>query len=272
MDLHTVDELVQPRTDAALPFPRPGDAAVAGGTWLFSEPQPGVRRLVDLAGLGWDELRTTPRGLRVGATCTVAALAAAELPWHGATGLARFCAAALASSFKIQAAATVGGNLCLALPAGSFTAWAAALDGVCVVRTLAGGERRVPASGFVVGDRQTVLKAGELLRAVELPAASLARRVASRRVSLARLGRSGALLVGTSGDDWRLTVTASTKRPVVVRFPAPPGPDALRAALHRAIPDALLHDDVHGRPDWRRHMTATLAEEIRAELAGEPGV
>ena len=270
MDLHTVDALVQPRTEAGLPTPQPGDAPLAGGTWLFSEPQPGVQRLVDLAGLGWDELRVTPEGLRVGATCTVAALAGAALPWEGAARLARFCADALASSSKIQATATVGGNLCLALPAGSFTAWAAALDGVCIVRAHAGGERRVPAAGFVVGDRRTVLAPGELLRAVELPASALARGVAFRRASLAPLGRSGALVVGAAGDEWSLTVTAATIRPVVVRFPGPPGPGTLRAALHDAIPDALLHDDVHGRPDWRRHMTLMLAEEIRAELEDGP--
>ena len=32
--------------------------------------------------------------------------------------------------------------------------------------------------------------------------------------------------------------------------------------------DDLYHDDVHGKPDWRKHMTLRLAEEIRTELAG----
>ena len=35
---------------------RPGDAWLAGGTWLFSEPQPDVRRLLDLAAFGWTPL------------------------------------------------------------------------------------------------------------------------------------------------------------------------------------------------------------------------
>jgi hypothetical protein len=34
------------------------------------------------------------------------------------------------------------------------------------------------------------------------------------------------------------------------------------------IPDDLYHDDVHGKPAWRKHMTLRLAEEIRAELQG----
>ena len=34
----------------------------------------------------------------------------------------------------------------------------------------------------------------------------------------------------------------------------------------REITDDLYHDDVHGKPFWRKHMTLRLAEEIRAEL------
>ena len=267
MDLHSIDSLSHPLTPSDLPPWQPGDAPLAGGTWLFSEPQPGTRRLVDLLGLGWDELTASDAGLRIGATCTVARLAGAPLPWAGAARLARFCADALASSFKVQAAATVGGNLCLALPAGSFIAFAAALDGTCCIRRADGGERRVAAARFVVGDRRTVLLTGELLQHLALPAAALSRRVAFRRASLAPMGRSGALLIGTQERDWSLTVTAATVRPVLVRFPSAPSAAALAQALQDAIPDALLHDDVHGRPDWRRHMTGLLAEEIRAELA-----
>jgi hypothetical protein len=43
---------------------------------------------------------------------------------------------------------------------------------------------------------------------------------------------------------------------------------ALRESILRRIPDELYHDDLHGKPDWRKAMTSRLAEEIRAELAG----
>jgi hypothetical protein len=42
----------------------------------------------------------------------------------------------------------------------------------------------------------------------------------------------------------------------------------LREAILHHIPDSLYHDDVHGKPAWRKHMTLRLAEEIRAELQG----
>jgi hypothetical protein len=37
--------------------------------------------------------------------------------------------------------------------------------------------------------------------------------------------------------------------------------------LRDAIPEALYDDDLHGAPDWRRHMTFRLAGQIRQELS-----
>jgi len=44
----------------------------------------------------------------------------------------------------------------------------------------------------------------------------------------------------------------------------------LQDAILRGIPDGLYHDDVHGMPAWRKHMTLRLAEQIRGELQGAP--
>jgi hypothetical protein len=75
---------------------------------------------------------------------------------------------------------------------------------------------------------QTVLAPGELLRSIHLPAEALSARVAFRRLSLSNLGRSGVLLIGRLDPVFGLviTVTASTKRPVQLRFPADQVPDA----------------------------------------------
>jgi hypothetical protein len=148
----------------------PDTAVLAGGTWLYSDPQVHLRELVDLTGLGWPALTATDDGLEIAATCTLAELVAYGIP------LFRQCAQALVGSFKIWNVATVGGNICLALPAGPMTSLCAALDGVAVVRPPDGGERRVPVAEFVVGDRRTVLAPGEVLRAVHLPAAALRAR------------------------------------------------------------------------------------------------
>lgn len=270
MDLNGVTELCRPRTRGELPAWRPGDALLAGGTWLFSEPQRDATRLVDLAALGWPAADLTPDGLRLAATCTLRALERLDLPPAcAAAPLLRQCCRALAGSFKVASAATVGGNLCLALPAAPMAPLVAALDGECLVWMPGGGERTIPAAEFVLGDRRTALRPGEVLRRIDLPMVALRRRVAFRRASLTLHGRSAALLAGTldPGGGFALTVAASVAAPVVLRFPLLPGADALAARIGDAIPDAAWRRDEHGGPDWRRHMTLLLAEEMRRELA-----
>jgi CO/xanthine dehydrogenase FAD-binding subunit len=212
----------------------------------------------------------TAEGLQLAATCTIAALDRLELPaGFTAAPLIGQCCRALLGSFKVWNAATVGGNLCLALPAGPMIALAVALDGLCLIWTPGGGERRLAVRDLVRGPQETTLAPGEILRRIDLPAAALARRTAFRRISLSPNGRSGALVIGTRdpAGTFALTVTASTRRPVRIDLAAVPAASALAAALDAAIPDGLWYDDVHGAPDWRRHVTGLLSEEVRAELA-----
>ena len=264
LDLHFVETIVRPGSRAALPTAATGDAFLAGGTWLFSEPQPKLRRLIDLASLGWPALRETAAGdLEIAATCRLATLADTPHP------LFRPCVAALWGSFKIHNAATVGGNLCLALPAGPMAALLTALDGTCLVWSPDGGEHRLAARDFVTGPRRHALRPGELLRAITLPRGALSRASALRQTSLTRFGRSAALLIGTSdASGFSLTVTASVRSPLRLDFAAMPSEAALAGALSRRLTEALLHDDVHGAAAWKRAMTLRLAEEIRETLAG----
>lgn len=272
MDPTSVTAVLRPRVRAELPTAAAGDAWLGGGTWMFSEPQPEVRRLVDLTSLCWAPLRADSDGLSIAATCTVVQLYGFEPPagWRAASLIADCCRSFLAS-FKIWNVATIGGNVCLALPAAPMVALCAALDGTCVVWTPDGGERRVPVVDFVRGPRQTVLEPGELLRAVELPAAALRRHAVFRRAALTPLGRSGALLIGTreANGAFVLTVTAATQRPLQLAFPHVPSRGDLAQRLAADIPRGLYHDDTHGRSDWRRRMAEELAEEIREELEEE---
>ena len=271
MDLNTIGTVLLPRDRADFAAWQPGDAWLAGGTWLFSEPQPELRRLVDLAGLGWTPVELSDQGLGLAATCTIADLDRVEFPaaWIAAP-LVKECCRALLGSFKIWNLATVGGNICMALPAGPMIALATALEGTCVIWTPDGGERRLPVTEMVLGPQQTGLAPGEVLRRIEMPAAALRRRTAFRRISLSPNGRSGALLIGTldPGGGFALTVTASVRRPLRLAFAATPSAADLREALGSAIPEDLYYDDVHGAPDWRRHMTCMLAEEIRRDSDG----
>ncbi|MGU3464468.1 FAD binding domain-containing protein [Methylobacterium sp. C33D] len=275
MDLNTIETVVRPRSRTELPTWADGDACLGGGTWLFSEPQVGMRRLVDLAALGWVPHAVDAEGLTLAATCTIARLDRLELPPHwNAAPLVSQCCRALLGSFKIWNVATVGGNVCLALPAGPMIALATALDATCTIWSADGTERDLPVLDFVLAPQRNALAPGEILRSLSMPAAALARRTAFRRISLSPNGRSGALLIGTRGADgaFALTVTASVKRPLRLAFDGLPGPAELVRALDEAIPDSLYHDDVHGRPDWRRHMTRHFAEEIRGSLDAAPSL
>ena len=263
-----MQSVLQPRDRTALPAPRPGAAMLAGGTWLFSEPQPGLDTLIDLTALGWPALEPSAAGLRIGATCTIAALEAFEAPaaWVAAPIIAA-CCNALLGSFKVWNTATVGGNVCLALPAAPMLALTIALDGVACIWRPGGSERAVPMRHFATGPQRTVLEPGEVLRAIDVPDAALRRRAAVRQASLTPLGRSAALLVGTRGaDGFALTITASTARPVHAAWPSLPGAAAMDAHI-ASLPPALWYDDVHGTPAWRRHMTRRLADELLGTLA-----
>jgi len=125
------------------------------------------------------------------------------------------------------------------------------------------------------------LQRGELLRNIHLPARALSRRFALRRASLTQLGRSAALLIGTrsvhSDDDLLITITATTPRPLQLRFDRFPSANDLRQAIDARIPADSYFDDVHGTPAYKRHLTFYFAEQIRAELArpakpAQPGV
>jgi CO/xanthine dehydrogenase FAD-binding subunit len=273
MDLNTITEVVLPRQRDSLPLRQDGDAWLAGGTWLFSEPQSHLRRLIDLTALNWPAIEIDGAGLHIAATCTIAKLEATPLPveWIAAPVIAQCCRAFVAS-FKIWNTATVGGNICMSLPAGPMISLASALDGAGTIWSPDGSERQIPILEFVTGSRSNVLRSGEILRRIDLPALALTRRAAFRQISLSPLGRSAALVIGTlsaTSGTFDLTVTAATARPVRLSFPRLPSARALEQHIADTIPDALYFDDVHGDPRWRRRVTQVLADEVRAELMGD---
>jgi CO/xanthine dehydrogenase FAD-binding subunit len=266
VDLNTVTEFA-PATEATW---RAGDAWLGGGTFLFSQPQPQVTRLLDLTAFGWTPVTADRDGLAIAATCTFADLARWVPPrssYAPFAALARQCCHALLGSFKVHNAATVGGNLCLSLPAGPMISLASALDGVVLLRGQGEARRGMPAADFVTGAGRNALLPGELLTHLWLPAASLSARTAFRQLSLSPVGRSAVLVIGRRDrpGDTVVTVTAATPRPVRLRFPSPPTPAEALAALDAAAPEYL--DDVHGNATWRAAMTRRLIAEALAGLA-----
>jgi CO/xanthine dehydrogenase FAD-binding subunit len=222
VDLNTIGEIARPNPrDGTIDW-RDGDAWLAGGTWLFSELQPHLRRLIDLEGFGWPPLTISKQGVEIAATCPIAKLVALDAPtdWTAAPLIEQCCRSFL-SSFKIWNTATVGGNICMSLPAGPMISLTVALEGICKILQRDGGERLVSVEDFVTGNNKNVLQPGDLLRSIALPASALRKRSSFRRISLTHLGRSAALLAGTldpHGGVFMLTVSASTERPLGSSF------------------------------------------------------
>jgi CO/xanthine dehydrogenase FAD-binding subunit len=274
MNLNTVREVKQPRSADEITKWRDGYAWLAGGTWLFSTPQIATDTLIDLRSLRWPALQASNTGLDIAATCTIAELYNFQAPaeWTAAP-LFRLCARAFLASFKIWNAATVGGNICMSLPAGPMVTLATALEARYTLLPRDAAPREVAAIDFVTGNHANVLKPGELLRNIHLPARALHKRFASHRSSLTHLGRSAVFLIGTRSadpDDLLLTITAATPRPMQISFDRVPAAAELRHAIDEKIPADGYFDDVHGSPAYRRRLTYYYAEQIRTELAA-PG-
>lgn len=269
MDLNTITEVIRRPSERPGPDWREGDAWLAGGTWLYSVEQPDLRRLVDLTALGWEPLAPTDAGLEIGATCTVRDLYAFPWPRHWTAGpLFRAGCEAFLSSFKVWNAATVGGNICLSLPAGPMITLTVALEARYELWAPDGSVRFVDAVDFVTGDHRNILAPGELLRRVTVPEQALRARVAHRRFTLTRLGRSTVFLVGVrrpGAEGLALTVTAGTVRPVRFVFDTLPDARTLRRSID-ALPAGVWFADPNGTPDHRRHLTRYFAEQIRREL------
>jgi len=271
MNLNTIKEVKRPSSADQITQWRAGYAWLAGGTWLFSEPQFAIDTLIDLQALQWPALAASADGLDIAATCHIAELYRYNAPaeWRAAP-LIKECCNSFLASFKIWNAATIGGNICMSLPAGPMISLTCGLEATYTLWPRDGEPRTVNAVDFVTGNHANILKAGELLRSIHVPASVLSKRFAFRHASLTKLGRSAALLIGTQGkgtDDLVLTITASTPRPIQLRFAHLPSATDLRRAIDERIPFDGYFNDVHGTAPYKRHLTHYFAEQIRAELS-----
>ena len=154
---------------------RDGARVLAGGTDLVIRLRDGsfapsvvvdVKAVPELA----PGIRETPEGgLWIGATTTMTEIAAHPVIRRDVAALAE--AAAVVGSVQIRNRATVAGNLCNASPAAD-TAPALLVHDAVVVTAGLQGSRRIPLDVFFIRSGVTTLEPGELVAAVELPAAS----------------------------------------------------------------------------------------------------
>ncbi|MEO1601973.1 MAG: FAD binding domain-containing protein [Pseudomonadota bacterium] len=217
-----------------------------------------------------------PNGLRIGATTTWSALAAADLPpaFDGLKAAAREV-----GSIQIQNAGTVAGNLCNASPAA---------DGVPPLLTLEAevelssvrGTRRLALAEFLTGPRQTARAADEILTAIRVPPAAMAGRSAfaklgARKYLVISIAMISARVVEAGGHVTEAAVAVGSCSAVAARLPA------LEAALIGTRVDALAEratdaliapalapiDDIRADAAYRSTAAGTLVRRVLDGLA-----
>jgi len=179
----------------------------------------------------------------------------------------------------IRHRATLGGALAHADPAGDLPAVVLALDATLVVRG-PNGEREISAADFFVDYLTTTLQPDEILTAIRVPklgpewgyryekfhrtvqawatvgVAALVRRsngsVAEARIGLTNMGTTP--LRATAAESAAVGAEASR--------------DALRAVAASADEGTNPPGDLHGAPDYRRHLARVLTARALAGAAG----
>jgi carbon-monoxide dehydrogenase medium subunit len=188
-------------------------------------------------------------------------------------------AAATVADPAVRHRGTLGGSLAHGDPAGDLPAVILALDATLTAQG-PGGERQIPAADFFADYLTTTLAADEILTSIRVPklgpdwgyryekfhrtaqawatvgVAALARRdngsVAEARIGLTNMGS--------------VPVRASAAEAAVAGAPATR--DALRQAAERADEGTEPPGDLHGAPDYRRHLARVLTGRALAAAAG----
>jgi aerobic carbon-monoxide dehydrogenase medium subunit len=174
---------------------------------------------------------------------------------------------------------TIGGSLSHADPAGDLPAVAVALDATMLARG-PDGVREIPAAGFFEDYLTTSLRPGEILTGIRVP--KLGPAWGYRYEKFHRTAQAWAI-VGvaavarrSNGQVAEARIGLTNMGPVPVRAraaeEAAAGAEAdrsaLRAAAAHADEESQPPADLHGAPDYRRHLARVLTARALAAAAG----
>ncbi|HEY9301010.1 MAG TPA: FAD binding domain-containing protein [Phormidium sp.] len=261
MDLHNIETYLTPQKLEEISNWQTGWTWLAGGTWLFTEPQPQITTLIDLQNFGWSEIEINSEGLTIGATCILSQLLNYNYPenWTAVKGLKS--AVHELASFKIQNVATVGGNLCLALPAGTFAPVMLALDAKYQILPLSGEPYWISALEFQTGAKQTILKPGEVLRKIFIPKENLELQVNYQRICLASAGLAISIVVAAYNPNTqkvRFGISGCIPSPKLIEFTQIPTITEITQKLNDTIPLTEYLNDTTASNTYRQHITQIL--------------
>jgi xanthine dehydrogenase small subunit len=266
-------QLLRPRRlDEALSMlsENPGTVPLAGGTDLYVSLNFGTlqgTRFLDVWEL--DELRDIHDGngvLRIGALASYTAILRSRAVRTRIPMLA--AAAREIGGVQIQNRGTLGGNIANGSPAGDSLPVLMAADSVVVLRSLA-GERRFPLTEYYVGYRKSVIRADELITAVEIPhvqGAQWFRKVGTR----AAQAISKVVMAGIRGEVVRLAI--GSVAPVPLRLTRTEEALMNGATLEqaRAVFESEISpvDDIRSTAGYRRRVAGNLLAKFWRDTAG----
>jgi carbon-monoxide dehydrogenase medium subunit len=238
-----------------------GGVAYCGGTELVAVLRLGLIQpelLVDLKRVeGLAGIAASDGELVLGARVTHDEAEQSALVREHAAVLAM--ATAQLGNARVRATGTLAGNICFAEPRSDVVTALLALEATIELRS-ATGSRSVAMDDFVEGAFTTVREEDELLEAIRIPKLR-------GRSSYVRFqpGEYPAVAVATVDrtDGCRIVVGAVGERPELFSYPSSAEVDAEQIAE-----SVDVTEDLNGREDYKRHLTAVFVRRALAELKG----
>ncbi len=178
--------------------------------------------------------------------------------------------AALIGGIQIQGRASIGGNLCNAAPSADAVPLLIALRASC---RIAGpdGTREIAVEDFCSSPGRNVLRAGELLVSLQLPAvephsgAHYLRFIPRNEMDIAVAGAGVAVVLDDGAfRSARIALSAVAPTPLYVREAGdwlagkPANRDSINAAAEMAKAAAKPITDMRGTAEYRKHLCAVL--------------
>ncbi|MEP9386828.1 xanthine dehydrogenase family protein subunit M [Mesorhizobium sp. KR9-304] len=251
---------------------------LAGGTDFYPAlgNRPPSENVLDINGLA--ELRgisETTSHIVVGARTTWTDLIRHPLP-PAFDALKQ--AAREVGSVQIQNVASLAGNLCNASPAADGAPALMVLDAEVELRSL-GGVRVLPLSQFLLGNRRTAIRLGEIATAVRIPKRSIAgsssfQKLGARRYLVISIAMAAArMALGPDGAVERAAIAVGSCSAVAQRLPGleaalaglRPGREIAKTVEAAGFEELSPIDDVRGSADYRR---AAAREIVQRAVAG----
>jgi xanthine dehydrogenase small subunit len=242
---------------------------IAGATDLYVALNFGTlpsRRFVDIWPLR--ELREISRHdgvLRIGALASYTAIQHSTYVRAWLPMLAE--AASQIGGVQIQNRGTLGGNVANGSPAGDSLPVLAAADAVVVLQSVS-GERQVPLVGFYTGYRRSVMRADELIVAIDVPAVEGAQWF--RKVGT-RAAQAISKVVIAAVRSAKPRIALGSVAPTVIRLPRTEAALAAGAtiddATHVLAEEIQPIDDLRSTAEYRRYVSANLLRRFWSETS-----